>query len=99
MFTVERSKVANALRWLIANNQFYHHIQISARNLESLPVNGVPDEILAMAKWASEGEFGAGEHEGYVPEHGDIESDEGTEEEEVMFQEAGEEFKDLSMKL
>ncbi|KAJ3846723.1 hypothetical protein EV368DRAFT_88604 [Lentinula lateritia] len=97
MFTVEHSKVANALRWLIANNQFYHHIQISEGNLQSLPVNGVPDEILSTTKWASEGEFGPGEHEGYVPQHGDIESDEGTDEEEVVSQEAGEQFKHSSM--
>ncbi|KAJ3914648.1 hypothetical protein F5877DRAFT_24, partial [Lentinula edodes] len=45
MFTVQRLKVANALRWLIANNKFYYHIKISERNLETLPINGVPDEI------------------------------------------------------
>ncbi|KAH7874569.1 uncharacterized protein C8R40DRAFT_290269 [Lentinula edodes] len=89
MFTVERLKVANALRWLIANNKFYAHIKISEANLQSLPMNGVPVEILSTTKWASDADVGAGEYEGYVPHNDDVSSDDGLDDVEGQMMNPG----------
>ncbi|GAW08120.1 ATP-dependent DNA helicase PIF1 [Lentinula edodes] len=89
MFTVERLKVANALRWLIANNKFYAHIKISEANLQSLPMNGVPVEILSTTKWASDADVGAGEYKGYVPHNDDVSSDDGLDDVEGQMMDPG----------
>ncbi|KAJ3911749.1 hypothetical protein F5877DRAFT_72947 [Lentinula edodes] len=76
LFTVQKARVANALRWLIANNQFYSHIKISSTNLESLPDNAVPEEILSTVKWSEDDEHVMKERIGYIPEHEDSDEDE-----------------------
>ncbi|KAJ3892290.1 hypothetical protein GG344DRAFT_10814, partial [Lentinula edodes] len=45
MLAVRRSRVMDALRWLIANNPLYAGIQISEKNLALLPEDGIPVEI------------------------------------------------------
>lgn len=43
---VRRDHVLNALLWLKQNNPFYREIEIDAHALNSLPVDGVPEDIL-----------------------------------------------------
>ncbi|KAJ3902364.1 hypothetical protein F5879DRAFT_777939, partial [Lentinula edodes] len=45
MLSVRRRRVADALRWLIANNPLYAGIKISQQNLDAFPEDGVPEEI------------------------------------------------------
>ncbi|KAH7870474.1 uncharacterized protein C8R40DRAFT_1073199 [Lentinula edodes] len=68
MLRVRRARVADALRWLIAHNKLYQGLQISAKNLEDLPVDGVPEEIWGNVKWSDQVALLEKEHAGYVPE-------------------------------
>jgi hypothetical protein len=45
-FRVRRSRVARALVWLKVHNPLYANMEISAANLEQLPTNAVPVQIL-----------------------------------------------------
>ena len=45
---VRRQKVLDALLWLTQNNPHYKGVEINAHALESLPVNGMPSDILAV---------------------------------------------------
>ena len=45
---VRRQQTENTLRWLIHNNAPYKHIHIGAQALNSLPVNGIPDDLLLV---------------------------------------------------
>ena len=42
---VRRSKVQQALIWLIQNNPHYTNVTLNLASLKSLPVNGVPDDL------------------------------------------------------
>lgn len=66
---VRRWRVRDALIWLKENNPIYADIQISQDRLDSLPINGVPEEILSVVKYSSDIEALDREHEGYVPEY------------------------------
>ena len=45
---VRRQKIKNALRWLIHSNAPYKHIHIDAQAQNSLPENGIPDDLLSV---------------------------------------------------
>ena len=42
---IRRSKVQQALNWLIQNNPHYKNVTLDLDSLQSLPVNGVPDDL------------------------------------------------------
>ena len=44
-FTVRRHRVLEALLWLKTNNPFFKDIEIDRQVIQSLPENGVPDEL------------------------------------------------------
>jgi hypothetical protein len=68
-FTVRRTRVANALRWLKANNPLYQNIEISEDRIASLPQNAVPDEIYQVVRLSDDLDGVHREHESYVPGH------------------------------
>ena len=41
MFTVNRQRVVDALKWLQCNNPYYHNIKIDQEMVEALPINGM----------------------------------------------------------
>ena len=45
---VRRSKVQQALIWLIQNNPHYSNVTLNLDSLQSLPVNGVPDDLQSV---------------------------------------------------
>ena len=45
---VRREKVHNALLWLLRNNPHYSNVTINQHALESLPVDGVPSDIMTV---------------------------------------------------
>jgi hypothetical protein len=64
---VNRTRVRVALQWLKENNPLYTNITISAERLEALPVDGVPEEILSLARYSDDTRLLAEEMDGYVP--------------------------------
>ena len=46
--TVRRQNVANALQWLINNNPHYKDIIVNQDSLNSLPLHGVPQDLLSV---------------------------------------------------
>ena len=46
--TVRRQNVADALHWLINNNLYYKDIIINNDSLNSLPLHGVPQDLLSI---------------------------------------------------
>jgi hypothetical protein len=75
---VNRTRVRVALEWLKVNNPLYADIAISQRNLDALPANGIPQEILSLVKFSDDTRLLAEEMDGYVPsdcveENGDLE--------------------------
>lgn len=64
---VNRTRVRTALEWLKENNPLYANISISRDNLNALPVNGVPEEILSLVKYSDDTRLLAEESDGYVP--------------------------------
>ena len=74
-FRVNRARVQVALEWLKQNNPIYRDICISQERLNTLPADGVPDEILALAKHSDDCAILAEERDGYVP--ADSDDDEG----------------------
>ncbi|GAW00963.1 ATP-dependent DNA helicase PIF1 [Lentinula edodes] len=73
LVSVNRERVAAALRWLKANNPIYAAITISDENLAQLPEDGIPVEVLASVKWSDDTLALNQERAGYVPD--DVESD------------------------
>ncbi|RDB28920.1 ATP-dependent DNA helicase RRM3 [Hypsizygus marmoreus] len=69
MFLVRRLRVFQALRWLKRHNPIYRDITISQDRLNELPLNGIPEEILAGVKYSSDVELLDQERDGYIPEH------------------------------
>jgi len=65
---VTRARIGDALVWLKANNPIYEDIDISAERLNALPINGIPDEILSVAKYSTDTAMLAEEEDSYVPE-------------------------------
>ncbi|KJA13878.1 hypothetical protein HYPSUDRAFT_209157 [Hypholoma sublateritium FD-334 SS-4] len=68
MFRVRRRRVKEALTWLKTNNPLYANIEISEENLHGLPVDGIPPEIMLVAKYSSDVMAAEKEGAGYVPE-------------------------------
>jgi hypothetical protein len=68
MFRVRRERVRKALIWLKENNTLYSDIQISESRLCSLPVDGVPEELIRSAKFSSDVDAVYAEHDSYVPD-------------------------------
>ncbi|KAH7868241.1 uncharacterized protein C8R40DRAFT_1009080, partial [Lentinula edodes] len=68
LFMVQHVKVVNALHWLIANNKCYSHIQMSSININALPENGVPQELLTTVKYSEDKFHFEEERQGYVPD-------------------------------
>ena len=51
---VRRSKVEQALSWLMKNNLQYEKIMFDSDALNSLPTNGIPDDLQTIQTVASE---------------------------------------------
>lgn len=49
---VRRQRVLDALLWLRSNNPMYFNIEISERNIDLLPENGVPEVVMDTAMYA-----------------------------------------------
>lgn len=66
---VRRWRVRDALKWLKENNPLYADIRISEPRLNSLPEDGIPEEILSLVRYSDDVSGLNREHEGYVPEY------------------------------
>ena len=67
MFQVRRYHVSRALDWLKANNpKYYGEVVISQRQLDQLPEDDVPDEILAVIRQSNDTTLVDKESSGYV---------------------------------
>ena len=64
---VNRNRVRVALDWLKENNPLYANITISAERLDALPEDGIPEEIITLAKFSDDTRLLAEEQDGYVP--------------------------------
>lgn len=65
---VNRQRVHDALSWLKKNNPIYRDVIISTARLNELPINDVPQEIVALAKHSDDVAQLAEEQDGYVPD-------------------------------
>jgi hypothetical protein len=75
-FTVRRAIVREALVWLKANNtKHFGDVEISAENMDVLPEDDVPDELLAAVRQETDRSVLEQEMETYVPSA----NDDGTE--------------------
>ena len=77
---VRRERIRAALVWLKGHNPLYARIVISQHNLDGLPFDGVPHEILDALRYSDNMEMLEKERAGYVVDDDDIE----TEKVEVM---------------
>lgn len=68
MFRVRRRRVKEALLWLKTNNPLYVDITISEENLDALPDDGVPPEIMLVVKYSGDVMAAEREGAGYVPD-------------------------------
>ena len=66
-FRVRRHVVLEALTWLKAHNPLYQNVTISLDSLQALPVDNVPDEILASFRQEEDPGLVERECETYVP--------------------------------
>ena len=64
---VNRTRVRVALEWLKENNPLYANINISPERLDALPIDGIPEEILSVAKFSDDTKLLEEERNGYVP--------------------------------
>lgn len=49
------------------NNPLYTNISISTERLDALPVDGIPEEILSVAKFSDDMKLLEEERNGYIP--------------------------------
>lgn len=69
MFRVRRNVVRRALLWLKAHNpKYYGALEINAAQLEALPEDDVPDEIMSIVRHSEHDEVLDVEGAGYVPD-------------------------------
>lgn len=61
-------RVWDVLNWLKWNNLLYADINISEDQLDELPMDGVPNEIMSVARFLADETLLADERDGYVPE-------------------------------
>lgn len=72
LFRVRRNYVREALVWLKAYNpRFYGHIDISSERLVSLPVDGVPHELISIARHLEDSDIVREHDDSYVPSEDD----------------------------
>lgn len=64
----------DALLWLKANNPLYSDILVATTCLAQLPLNGIPEELVAVIKLSDDTALLAQEHTSYVPEDGDLDT-------------------------
>jgi hypothetical protein len=67
-FQVRRLRVLDALRWLKLHNPLYANIEIAQERLDQLPLDGVPQELLAIVKVSNDSTLLASEHASYIAE-------------------------------
>lgn len=72
--SVNRQRVWNALLFLKKHNHLYRNIVISEDNLQLLPENGLPSELLTIIKHSDEQHLLDEEHESYIVD--DLDRDE-----------------------
>ena len=48
--SVRRHMVQNALTWLINNNPHYKDVHLNQQCLESLPENGIPNDLISIER-------------------------------------------------
>lgn len=70
-FRVRRVRVHAALRWLKTHNPMYMSMDIAEVNLQALPEDGVPLEILSTVLHERNGDVVDEERAGYVPDGAD----------------------------
>ena len=67
MFRVRRWRVQEGLVWLKGNNPLYADIEVSEDRLSELPNDGIPDELMMIAKHTTDIMSLEKERGGYVP--------------------------------
>ena len=67
MFRVRRWRVREGLVWLKGNNPLYADIEVSEDRLSELPNDGIPDELMMIAKHTTDIMSLEKERGGYVP--------------------------------
>ncbi|KAH6906301.1 hypothetical protein BKA70DRAFT_1372848 [Coprinopsis sp. MPI-PUGE-AT-0042] len=70
-FSVRRTRVAEALAWLKANNPLYSNIDISPERIAALPENAVPEELYQITRVSDDFEGHEREQESYIPHDGE----------------------------
>jgi hypothetical protein len=75
-FRVRRGHVRDALKWLKENNAYYCDIEIDEAQLQALPEDGVPDELLSIVRQEKDELNIARENDGYIPDDLEGEHDE-----------------------
>jgi hypothetical protein len=65
-FRVRRRRVYEALLWLKENNSLYGDICIQEDRLQSLPEDGVPEELISLIRQEEDGDIADRERESYV---------------------------------
>jgi Domain of unknown function (DUF6570) len=75
-FRVRRHMVLNAILWLRENNSLYQHIILSSEQVDSLPLDDVPEEIMASFRNEDNPALVAQERASYIPSPGDETDDE-----------------------
>ena len=69
VFCVRRQAVHDALCWLKANNpKYYGDMEVSASELAQLPVDDVPDQIMAIIRQTEDVGVIDKENDSYVPQ-------------------------------
>lgn len=64
---VNQNCVHAALEWLKENNTLYENITILVDRLDALTVDGIPEEILSVAKFSNDRKLLEEEQDGYMP--------------------------------
>lgn len=86
MFRVRRRRVYEALLWLKDHNSLYGDICVEEERLETLPEDGIPDEVLSVIRHEKSDEIGEKEKESYLDQSGDVKDgeDDGIEHGDVI---------------
>lgn len=68
LFRMRRHYIWEAVVWLKANNPFYRNIDISTDNLDFLPVDGVPSELMTIARQVDNLNLVREQNDSHVPD-------------------------------
>ena len=71
-FRVRRHVVYDALQWLRVHNPIYSDIHIDESRLDSLPEDGVPEELLTVIRQEKDDEVAEKERESYLYGDGNV---------------------------